>query len=71
MCGYRVLYKVIVIVDEMLEEELEIKIVIVLSLSLFVVLENLDVYIWYEIEVLVFIIKGDGVKSEFIWVGIL
>lgn len=68
--GYRVLYKAIATAEETPEEESETNIVTVSSSSLSAVLENLDAYTRYEIEVLAFTIKGDGVKSEPIRAGI-
>lgn len=62
--GYKVLYKAIATANEKLEEELETSVVTVGSSILFAVLENLDAYTRYEIEVLAFTIKGDGVKSK-------
>ena len=68
--GYRVLYRAVAIADETPDEKMETKVVTVSSSSLFADLENLDAYTRYEIEVLAFTIKGDGVKSEPIRAGI-
>ncbi|XP_022795623.1 uncharacterized protein LOC111334195 isoform X1 [Stylophora pistillata] len=62
--GYRVLYRAVAIGDETPDEQMQTKVVTVSRSSLFADLENLDAYTRYEIEVLAFTIKGDGVKSE-------
>lgn len=67
--GYKVFYKAIAIANEALEEELETSVVTVGRSDLFAVLENLNAFTRYEIEVLAFTIKGDGVKSKPIEAG--
>ena len=62
-------YRAIAVANEALEEELETSVVKVGSSTLFAVLENLDAFTRYEIEVLAFTIKGDGVKSNPIKAG--
>lgn len=62
-------YRAIAIANEALEEELETSVVTVGSSDLFAVLENLNAFTRYEIEVLAFTIKGDGVKSKPIEAG--
>lgn len=64
------LYKAIAIANEKLEGELPTKDVIVSPSTLSTVLENLDAFTRYEIEVLASTIKGDGVKSKAITAGI-
>lgn len=68
--GYKVFYKAIAIANEDLEEELETNQVTVPSSNLFeFVLENLNAFTRYRIEVLAFTVKGDGVKSTPIKAG--
>jgi len=67
--GYKVFYKAIAIANEDLEEELETNQVTVPSWSLSAVLENLNAFTRYRIEVLAFTVKGDGVKSTAINAG--
>ena len=62
-------YKAIAIANEALEKELETSVVTVGSSSLSASLENLNAFTRYEIEVLAFTIKGDGVKSKPIKAG--
>lgn len=71
MCGYKVFYMVIVIVNEKYDEVMEIKEIILNFFIFFIVFKNLSVFIRYEIEVLVFIVKGDGVWSDVIRVGMV
>lgn len=52
-----------------LEEDLETKEVVVNSSTLSTGLENLNAFTRYEIEVLAFTVKGDGVKSKAIRAG--
>ena len=67
--GYKVLYKAIAIANVKLEEDLETKEVVVNSSTLSTVLENLNAFTRYEIGVLAFTVKGDGVKSKAIRAG--
>lgn len=67
--GYKVIYKAIAIANEHLEEELETNQVTVPSSNLSAVLENLNAFTRYSIEVLAFTVKGDGVKSTPIKAG--
>jgi len=62
--GYKVLYKAIAISNEKLEEDLETREVKVQPSKLSAVLENLNAFTRYEIEVLAYTVKGDGVKSK-------
>lgn len=61
--GYKVFYKAIAIANEDLEEEQETNQVTASSSNLSAVLENLNAFTKYRIEVLAFTVKGDGVKS--------
>lgn len=67
--GYKVLYKAIAISNEEFEGELETSEVIVGPNMLFADLGNLNAFTRYEIEVLAFTVKGDGVKSKDIRAG--
>ena len=69
MRGYKVLYKAIAISNEKLEEDLETREVKVQPSKLSAVLENLNAFTRYEIEVLAYTVKGDGVKSKAIRAG--
>ena len=62
-------YKAIAIANEDFEEEQETKQVTVPSSNLSAVLENLNAFTSYRIEVLAFTVKGDGVKSTPITAG--
>lgn len=67
--GYKVFYKAIAIANEVLEEEWETNQVTVPSSNLSTILENLNAFTRYRIEVLAFTVKGDGVKSTPIKAG--
>ena len=67
--GYKVFYKATAIANEDLEEGLETNQVTVPSSNLSAVLENLNAFTRYRIEVLAFTVKGDGVKSTTIKAG--
>ena len=62
-------YVAIAIANEDIEEELETNLVTVPSSNLSVVLENLNAFTRYRIDVLAFTVKGDGVKSTPIKAG--
>ena len=67
--GYKVLYKAIATANVKLEEDLETKEVVVNYSTLSTALEGLNAFTRYEIEVLAFTVKGDGVKSKAIRAG--
>ncbi|XP_074628437.1 uncharacterized protein LOC141886246 isoform X3 [Acropora palmata] len=63
--GYRVFYKAIATANEKLDDGvIQTRNVAVNSSTLAVVLENLSAFTRYEIEVLAFTIKGNGVRSN-------
>ena len=66
--GYKVLYSAIAIANEKLEE-LEVYEVTVGPSTLIAVLKNLTAFTRYEVRVLAFTVKGDGVKSNPIRAG--
>ena len=66
--GYKVLYSAITIANENLEE-LETYEVTVGPSTLIAVLENLTAFTRYEVQVLAFTVKGDGVESTPIRAG--
>ena len=66
--GYKVLYSAIAIANEKLEE-LETYEVTVGPSTLIAVLKNLTAFTRYEVRVLAFTVKGDGVKSTPIRAG--
>ena len=66
--GYKVLYSAIAVANEKLEE-LETYELTVGPSTLIAVLENLTAFTRYEVRVLAFTVKGDGVKSTPIRAG--
>lgn len=71
MRGYRVFYKAIAKANKKLDDGvIQTRSVAVNSSTLAVVLENLSAFTRYEIEVLAFTIKGNGVRSKALRAGI-
>ena len=69
--GYRVFYKAIATANKKLDDGvIQTRNVAVNSFTLAVVLENLSAFTRYEIEVLAFTIKGNGVRSNAVTAGI-
>lgn len=71
MRGYRVFYKAIATANKKFDDEvIQTRKLTVDSSTLAAVLENLTAFTRYEIKVLAFTIKGDGVPSNAIRAGI-
>lgn len=66
--GYKVLYSAIAIANKKLEELKTYEVTVEPS-TLTAVLENLTAFTRYEVRVLAFTVKGDGVKSTPIRAG--
>ncbi|XP_068688561.1 uncharacterized protein [Montipora foliosa] len=62
--GYKVFYTAIATANKKHDEVMETKEIILNSSTRFIVLKNLSVFTRYEIEVLAFTAKGDGVRSD-------
>ena len=64
-------YTAIATANEKHDEVMETKEIILNSSTLSIVLKNLSVFTRYEIEVLAFTAKGDGVRSDAIRAGMV